>query len=107
MSNKLSGISWRRRYPGIMLAVALVLVSVPLFPPAPVQAGTPDDAYTIERYYTENANEQSTTSTTYQDALTLTFTPPVTKDYLVIATALNNNSSTSYATVAQFTIDGT
>jgi len=73
----------------------------------PAKAGTPDDSYKPERYYTQAIDEQTTTSTSFQDALTLTFTPPSTKNFLVIASALTNNSSTSYSTIVQLDIDGT
>ena len=41
---------------------------------------------------------QTTTSTSWQDAQTLTFTPPSSGDYLIIATAHSNTSSASYRT---------
>ncbi len=91
----------------ILLALWLALGGVYFLPQSQAQAGTPDDVYTIERYYTENVTEQTTTSTTFVDALTLTFTPPATANYTVITSALTNNSDTNYATVVQLVIDGT
>ena len=70
-----------------------------------VHAGTPDEDYKPERYFTTNIDQQQTTSTNYQDALTLTFTPPTTKNFLVVAQALTNNSLTSYSTVVQLLVD--
>ncbi|MFC2017404.1 hypothetical protein ACFLUD_03215, partial [Chloroflexota bacterium] len=91
----------------ILLALWLALGGVYFLPQSQAQAGTPADAYTIERYYSENVTEQSTANTTFQDAVTLTFTPPATANYTVIASALTNNSDTNYSTVVQLIIDGT
>ncbi|MFC2003838.1 SBBP repeat-containing protein, partial [Chloroflexota bacterium] len=62
---------------------------------------------TIERYFNETITLQSTTSTTYVNAISLSFTPPTTKDYLVVISALTNNSATDYSTVVQLNINGT
>lgn len=87
--------------------IILALGVVCFLPQSQVQAGTPTDSYTIERYYSESITQQTTTdNTTFQDAVTLSFTPPVTKDYIVIASALVTNSSTSYYTEAKLVIDG-
>ena len=58
--------------------ITLALVGALSLPQSQVQAGAPDDSYTIERYYTETVDDtqQTTTETAWQDALTLTVTPP-------------------------------
>ena len=104
-------MNWQRWRGLIHAAVALALLlsygGVSFLSSSQVEAGTPDDSYTIERYYTENAAIQSTSSTTYVDAVTMAFTPPNTANYTVIASALTNNDSTSNSTVVQLLIDGT
>jgi len=70
-------------------------------------AGVPDDTYTIERYYSDNVSVGSTTSTSYVDIVSCSFTPPTTKDYLIVFSALTNNSSTAYSTIVQANINGT
>ncbi len=91
----------------ISVAVVLALGWVLLLPQSQTQAGTPDDSYTIERYYNEYTSQQQTDSTTFVDAVTVTFTPPTSKDYLVIVSALTNNDSTAYSTVVQLVEDTT
>jgi hypothetical protein len=57
--------------------------------------------------YTESEAESYTSSTTYQDKTTLTFTPPSAQDYLIIASALVRQESTSYAVYTNLDVDGT
>jgi hypothetical protein len=73
----------------------------------PALAGTPDDTSTVERYYNEHTAQQSTTSTSYVDAVSINFTPPATKDYLVVFSALTNNSSIFFPTILHLDINGT
>jgi hypothetical protein len=56
------------------------------------------DPQTYERYHVKSEGQQTTTQTTLQTALTLTFTPNVTGDFLVLAYAILGQSSTSYFT---------
>ncbi len=56
------------------------------------------DPQTYERYCVESEGIQTTTLTTLQTALTLTFTPNVTGDFLILAYAVLGQSSTSYTT---------
>ena len=56
--------------------------------------------------YAESEARTTTTSTTYQDKTTLTFTPSSAGDYILIATATFDGSSTSYDSRIQMTIDG-
>ncbi len=91
----------------VLLALLLAFGGVGFLPQSQVQAGTPSDNYTIERYFNEYPSQQQTDSTTFVDAVTLTFTPPTSKDYLVIVSALTNNDSTSYPTVTQLVEDTT
>jgi hypothetical protein len=58
---------------------------------------------TIPWYYAESAAESTTTSTTYQDKVTLTFTPEDGSTYLIIASWLMSNTSTSYQVKAKLT----
>ncbi|MFC2058933.1 hypothetical protein ACFLTS_04740 [Chloroflexota bacterium] len=85
------------------MAIIVLVVAAFFMLPQPVLAGTPDDTYTIERYYAQAADLQQTRSTTLGAAVTLTFIPPSTKDFVIIASALVNNESTSYYT--QTTLD--
>ena len=57
----------------------------------------------------ESEAESTTTSTTYQDKATLTWTPSAADNYLIIATAEIKRTSTTAnrTTKAQLTIDGT
>ena len=57
--------------------------------------------------YAESETRTTTTSTTYQDKTTLTFTPASTGDYIILASATLDGSSASYDYRAQLTIDGT
>ncbi len=90
----------------ISVAAALALGCMLLLSPSPIQAGTPDDSYTIERYYVE-AEATDTTDNTPKTAASITFTPPATKYYLVLASCLTNNSSTAKYTQTELDIDGT
>ncbi len=65
------------------------------------------DPQTYERYYVQNETLQTTTSTNWVDALTLTFTPNVAGDFLVLNYATLSNSSTSYYTEWQIIYDAT
>jgi hypothetical protein len=57
--------------------------------------------------YQESPAQTQTTSTTYQDKTTISFTPQVTADFLIIATAEVQGSSTGYQTRAQLTVNST
>src|SRR5690606_21492356 len=57
-------------------------------------------------YYAESDALSQSTSTSWQDKTTLTFTPAA-GNFLIIATAEVNGSSESYNAKAQLTIDGT
>jgi len=61
----------------------------------------------ILQYYNSSDGESSTTSQTYVDKVILTFTPSMTGNYLVIASAELRGNSTTYDIRAQMTIDGT
>jgi len=63
------------------------------------------ESATGDQYIETNA-ETTTTSASYQDAQTLTFTPPTQGDYLIIAYAETNCSSTTAGSV-QLDVDGT
>ncbi len=93
----------------VLLALLLAFGGVGFLPQSQAQAGTPTDNYTIERYYAEDDSEQTTTNTTMVTAIEINFTPPGTgtKDFLIIATALTNNSSTAYYTETHLMIDST
>ena len=56
--------------------------------------------------YTSSTARSTTTSSTYQDKATLTFTPTTSGDYLIIASASVDSSSTSRDWRAQLDIDG-
>src|SRR3989339_2239726 len=56
--------------------------------------------------YTASTARSTTTSTSYQDKATLTFTPASSGDYLIIASASVDSSSTSRDWRAQLDIDG-
>lgn len=63
-------------------------------------------ALEVSNYHTAELDEAaSTTSSSFQDAVTLTFTAEAA-DYLIIATGDISNSSTSTSTEAQVTQDG-
>ena len=57
--------------------------------------------------YAESLVQSSTTSTTYQDKVTLTFTPPTAGDYIIIADAEVAGSSTFYNAKACLNVAGT
>ncbi|HVO36637.1 MAG TPA: hypothetical protein VMT01_00515 [Candidatus Acidoferrum sp.] len=57
--------------------------------------------------YNESLPISSTTSTTYQDKVSIIFTPQVTGDFIMIATAEVQGSSTSYQAKARLTIAST
>lgn len=91
----------------VSVAFVLGMLGVLGLPATLANAGTPDDTYTIERYYSDSVSVQSTTSTAYVNAISCNFTPPTTKDYLIVFSALTNNSSTSFSTIVQLNINGT
>lgn len=57
--------------------------------------------------YGESLGQSDTTSTAYQDKVTLTFTPPTSGDYIIIADAEVKGSSTSYRSLARLYIGTT
>ena len=57
--------------------------------------------------YALSTGESSTTSTTFVNKVSQTFTPMVTGDYLIMGTASLTGSSTSHSVHSRFTIDGT
>ncbi len=57
--------------------------------------------------YSESETRNTTTSTSYQNKTTLTFTPATAGDYIIIASATLDGSSASYDWRAQLDIDGT
>ncbi len=61
----------------------------------------------LQSEYTESEELSTTTSTSWQDKATLTFTPPSDGDYLIIATANYRGSSTSRDVYIQLVQDGT
>lgn len=104
---KPSNLLTRLLHLGAVLTLAVSFQLSAAFTPA-VLAGTPGDSYTIGRYYAEsNAESTYNTNTSFQDKTTLTFTPrgSGSQYYLLIASALVANSSTSYYTEAQFLQD--
>ena len=109
MASSKKGKFNRQKWRGVIhIVVVLALGCVLLLNRSQVQAGTPDDSYTIERYYTESLAESTwSTDTSFQDKVTLTFIPPATKNYLIVASALVTNGSTSYYTEVKLVIDGT
>ncbi len=58
-------------------------------------------------YYAEAETATSTTSTTYQDETTLTFTPSAAGNYLIIASAQVQMANTKYVVKTRLNIDGT
>jgi Na+-transporting NADH:ubiquinone oxidoreductase subunit NqrC len=73
-----------------------------------------DDAYmnfrsypNYEVSYQESLVASSTTSTTYQDKVSVSFTPQVTADFVIIAVAEVQGSSTSYQAKARLTVGST
>ena len=65
------------------------------------------DPQTYERYHNTYKTEQTTTSTTWQDAHSITFTPNVTGNFTVISSATLQNDSTSDYTEVQVIYDST
>jgi hypothetical protein len=73
-----------------------------------------DDAYmnfrsypNYEVSYQESLATSSTTSVAYQDKVSISFTPQVTADFVIIATAEVQGSSTSYQAKARLTVNST
>jgi hypothetical protein len=60
-------------------------------------------ADTKQAYYAESTTQSTTTLTTYQDKVTLTFTPDDSSTYMILATWLLQESSTSYQAKAKLT----
>jgi len=58
------------------------------------------------QYYNSSNAESSTTSVSYADKVTLKFTPSLTGNYLIIASAELKGSSNAYGLQVQMTIDG-
>jgi hypothetical protein len=57
--------------------------------------------------YQESLSVSSTTSTSYQDKVSMVFTPQITADFVIIATAEVQGSSTSYQVRAQLAVNST
>jgi hypothetical protein len=79
-----------------------------------VNLGSNDDAYmnfrsypNYEISYQESLEESSTTNTTYQDKISISFTPQVTADFIIITAAEVRGSSASYQAKAQLAVDST
>ena len=73
-----------------------------------------DDAYmnfrsypNYEVRYEESLGVSSTTSTAYQDKVSIVFTPQITADFVIIATAEVQGTSTNYQPKAQLTVNST
>ena len=92
----------KRLRTAITAILLIAALAVPLVSAPPALAAT-------EIYYSESESPSDTTSTSWQDKTTLTFTPGSVKYFLITASALVKNSSTSsdYYTEVQLTIDGT
>lgn len=58
-------------------------------------------------YYQESDGESTTTLATFQDKVTLTFTPSETADYVIIASAMVTHDSTSHTVEVQLKPAGT
>jgi len=58
---------------------------------------------TRQAYYEEAATQSTTTQTSYQDKVTLTFTPDDSSTYMILGTWLLQGSSTSYQAKAKLT----
>jgi len=56
-----------------------------------------------QNYYAESTGESTTTNTSYQDKTTLTFTPDDNSTYVIVASWLMRESSTSYQVLAKLT----
>jgi hypothetical protein len=79
-----------------------------------VNLASNDDAYmnfrsypNYEVSYQESLEESATTSTTYQNKVTISFTPQVTADFIIIAAAEVQGSSTSYQAKACLAVGST
>jgi len=57
--------------------------------------------------YQESLTSSSTTSTVYQDKVSISFTPQITADFVIIATAEVQGSSRSYQAKAQLSVNST
>lgn len=55
--------------------------------------------------YQESLTSSSTISTTYQDKLTISFTPQITADFVIIATAEAQGSNTNYQARIRLVVD--
>jgi hypothetical protein len=55
--------------------------------------------------YQESLSSSSTASTTYQDKISISFTPQITSNFTIIATAEVQGSSTSYRAKAQLAVN--
>ncbi len=94
-------------------SLVLLMLATFLYPVNQVvRAGTPDDSYTVDRYYVETNHEgtpQTTTNTSGSPvtAATLTFTPKATKNYLIIASALATSDSTTEGAWVYLDVDST
>jgi hypothetical protein len=58
-----------------------------------------------ETRYQESLGASPTTSTTYQDKVSIVFTPQITADFIIVATAEVQGSSASYQAKARLTIN--
>lgn len=79
-----------------------------------VNLASNDDAYmhfrsypNYEVGYQESLEESATTSTTYQNKVTISFTPQVTADFIIIAAAEVQGSSASYQAKARLAVNST
>jgi len=57
--------------------------------------------------YQESLGVSSTTSTAYQDKVSIVFTPQITADFVIIATAEVQGTNTNYQAKAQLTVNST
>jgi hypothetical protein len=79
-----------------------------------VNLASNDDAYmnfrsypNYEISYQESLTSSQTTNTTYQDKVSISFTPQVTADFVIIAAAEVQGSSASYQAKAQLAVNST
>jgi hypothetical protein len=79
-----------------------------------VNLASNDDAYmnfrsypNYEISYQESLTSSQTTSIAYQDKVSISFTPQVTADFVIIAAAEVQGSSTSYQAKARLTVNST
>ncbi|MFC1993904.1 hypothetical protein ACFLVI_01430 [Chloroflexota bacterium] len=101
----------------VRVAIVVALVLTYCFLPQVALAKGPSDTYTVERYYAEAYTSSTGTNatTTFEDAVTLTFRPSADKDFLIIASALTQNldslapteTLSIYYTEVQLDIGGT